>query len=820
MSIRGFAPGKTIESPRGAWASLTNRRKGVPSRSSEMQNMRVRYGTVHTRPGTSSVFPTLDKVTGMFNWITPGGDNLLLYQDGPAIYSYRQQDNTSVQLVGSLANRAPSFTTHDVWAYFCGYDTAGNGAFQARVFDGVNIDVAFRAAPILTGWATADSGPGLCTQGTHFFGLVYQNRNGYAGKPVTGISYPITATSQAPALVVTATSNTSPDILTVPGHTFVEGNHVRGVGATGDTAIIGNFIVTNVVGANLELTAIDGTPVAGNGVYTGGGTLQGPAVVLAPGNNIQTGQQVSVAGALGDTAINGVSVATVVVTANTFSLTDLQGGPVISNGVYAGGGVLTNSIQIDLTAAGPRQITVQVTIPGFADGGMSANGGIQATMFLIMTRADNPNLWYFIPNDTQTGQIGELPVALNTVFTGKFIVNLSDEDIASQLAGDTAQANFFFLTQDENGNGPFLPNFVGVYGQRTIYGAGTTLYASDIDNPQQIAADTNAVRLPNQRYIAMAFQLAGNTGLYVTGDRWLGYVTDNNDSPSTWAPPVNVSDALGAPLPNCVCFKVGGNWAWIVTEGGPYLFDGAFGEQPLTYLVSGYDETRAPIGWNRVNWQANYAIQITDDVNNLKLYVGVPLDGATECNYMFCIDYRAGKTFDTCDISLDVFNPQMFSALGIVKNFFTGLAELWIGPTAVASTMNRLDVAALNDVGGAIDNYWTSGLARGTEISSSMIRVGGMDIWARGNAPLDANGNATYQITLFGPDGVESVDIELMTTNGVAAALIERPGIKYMSQFDINQIENYFCRFRTNALGAWQELSGFCAYEKQDLFNR
>lgn len=810
MSVRSWSPGRKVEVPRGMWAALTNRRTGTPSRGSAMQNMRIRFGTARTRPGTSSVFAS-GQVTGMSNWITPSNQNLVLYQDGGSIKSYNQQTATTATLA-TVTGRAPSFAPLFVWDYFCDYDTSGNGTTQCKIFDGVNVDTAFRNAPVITAWTAVDGGAGYCTQGQHFIGFCYQNRTGYTGIPVTGITYAITATASV-SFAVTATTNATPDVLTVPGHTFVNGNTVTGSGATGDTAINGVFLVVGVSGSTLQLTDLLGNPINGNGAYTGGCTLTAPDLLTAPGNNLQVGQQITISGALGDTAINGTRLVATTPTSSTFTLTDTDGNAINSSGAYTGGGSIVNPIQFT-TIAGNRQIAISVTLPAQPDGGTSANGNVQATLFLIATAANNPNIWYFIPTDSQTGQVGEQPVPYNTPVTLNFVFSLSDFDINDSLSGDTAQANFLFLAQDANGNGPFNPNFVVAYGQRMCYGTGTILYVSDISAPQQISPDTNQVIMPNQRAIGAAFPLPGNTSLYVSGDRWTGYVTDNSDSPSTWSEPIIVSNMLGAQFPNLVCFDTGGPWVWVVTEGGPYLFDGAYEGEPLTYLSSGVNEQNQPIGWKRVNWNAAYAIQIKDDVQNFKLYIAVPLDGATECNYMFCIDYRMGRTFDTCDISLDIFTPQLFSSIAIVKEQATGLSNLWIGPAAGGS-VTRLDITTTEDQGAAIDNFWTSGLCRGKNIAAAMVRVGAMDIWATGSAQI-----GQYLITLYGPDAVQSVPITLLSTQGVPSVLTETPGIHYMSKFDISKVEDWYVQFRTNSIGAWQELRAFTGYEKGDLFNR
>lgn len=755
----------------------------------------------------------------MFNWITPNGTNLVLYQDGTNLKSYNQALATSATLFSVPGSQqAPSFAPLDVWAYLCGYDVNGAGTSQCEIFDGVNVDKAFRPAPVITGWTAVDGGAGQCTQGQRFIGFCYQNRTGYTGIPVTSITYAITATVNV-SFAVTATTNASPDVLTLPGHTFVNGDVVTGVGATGDTAINGVFLVAGVSGDTLELTDLQGNQINGNGVYVSGGTLTSPDLITAPGNNLQIGQQVTIAGAKGDTAINGTRlVATTPTVGSTFTLTDTDGNIINSNGAYAGAGTVTNPIQFT-TQAGLRQINVSVSLPAMPDGGASATGGVQATLFMIGTASNNPNLWYFIPTDFQTGQIGEQPVPLNTPTTLNFVFSMSDFDINDSLAGDTAQANFLLLAQDATGSGPFNPSFVVAYGQRMCYGNGTVLYVSDINNSQQIAADTNQVIMPNQRTIGFAFPLPGNTNLYLTGDKWVGYVTDNSDSPSTWGEPIGVSDQLGAPFPNCVCAQTGGPWVWIVTEGGPYLFDGAFESQPLTYLCSGLNEQQQPIGWSRVNWKASSVIKIVDNVQEFKLYIAVPLDGATQCNYMFCIDYRMGKTFDTCDVSLDVFNPALFGTLAVVKEYASGLSNVWIGPAA-AGDVARFDITTHNDQGNAINGIWTSGLAKGNQIASAMVRVGAMDIWARGNAPLDINGLPTFFVTLFGPDGTQSVSVIPCTTQGVPAALTETPGLTLMSKFDIARLNDWYVQFQTNSVDAWMELSGFVGWQRGDLYNR
>lgn len=112
-----------------------------------------------------------------------------------------------------------------------------------------------------------------------------------------------------------------------------------------------------------------------------------------------------------------------------------------------------------------------------------------------------------------------------------------------------------------------------------------------------------------------------------------------------------------------------------------------------------------------------------------------------------------------------------------------------------------------------VANIWESGLARGSELSASMIRLAAFDVWARGEGPL--------ALTVYGPDKVLSQTPQLLLASGVpATVLTPNPGIMYAVKLDFRQIENFSILFETNTLDAWLELSGFRAYMKSDLYNR
>lgn len=655
MSLRGFLPSKEVSSPRGAWTVLANKRKGRPDRASYAQNVRFSPGVAASRPGTGPVQSVTGVTKGIINWIAPDGTNWVLYREGDNIIALNQTlvaTHILLSPIGTLYR--PVFSDLLVWEYFCGADVNGVGQQQVRIFDGTNIDIAFRPLIAVTSFSAADTGAGQATLGTHFFGFVFQNRTGYSTVPTT---------------------------------------------------------LDNL-----------GNPMS---------------ITLGSGN---------------------------------------------------------------------RQVTITVGIPALADGGLSGNGNIQAKLFLIATPANNPNAWFFVPAAVppsttveQQDVPHETPVTLTFVF---------DIDDTALYQADSANNQFLLLTQDPNTSlGPFSPQWIASYGTRMVYAAGTKLYVSDQANPQKITEADNVVQQPNQRYLGAGFALPGGTSFYVMGDKWTAYVTDNSDTPSTWSEPISISRNLGAPLQNLICNQTSGNYAWVIVEGGPYLFNGAFDEKPLSYLVA--DQ------WKRVNWKAKYAIEIVDNTVDLKLLIAVPLDGATEPTHVFVFDYTNGQRFDSIDFSIDNYDAATFGGIGLVKETPSEAASeatnVWIGPSA-AGTIKHFDTALRNDSSVAINSFWKSGLMRGNNIPTKMIRVGGCDIWVRGNGTLLV--------------GIASMDETIVLTppallqSGVPAPLQESPGFIYGTRMDLSGVENWTALIGTNAIDEWFELSALMAYEMAQRVNR
>lgn len=437
--------------------------------------------------------------------------------------------------------------------------------------------------------------------------------------------------------------------------------------------------------------------------------------------------------------------------------------------------------------AGLRQINVSITLNTPID------AGVNSAIYPIITRADNPNEYYFVP-----GLFAVLPPSA-VGWTQNFQINVSDEDLAASAEPATNQFNI--LTQTLAGTGPFNPQVVAAYGNRMCYIVGNQVYVSEINDPQMLAADLNIVQMPNQRRVATGAQLGQSFVLY--GDKWTGTVTDNGDEPATWPQPETKSDAIGAAFPNLIVSKTAGTYHWVLSESGAYLYNGSYPSRPITYLESD--------NWKRINWAAAYTIQAADDIVNLRLYIAVPLDGATTPNYLFMIDYTNGMTFDTCDISLDTFfGGGTFSSIAMIKEQTSNRTALWFGPSA-AGNIVHVDPTVVSDSGTAVHAVWESGYVRdGSDpIVSKTVRVGGADIWARAGV----SGQGTLLVTGYGLDRALQVGPDYLT-------LSSAPGQELFSQFDLDPVENYTLRFETNGANDSFQLSGFRAYTRPSLYRR
>jgi hypothetical protein len=92
-------------------------------------------------------------------------------------------------------------------------------------------------------------------------------------RPANVTAYAANQAVNIAPLAVTAATNANPSVVTINAHGLQNGQAVNISGAVGNTAINGTWLVANVTANTFTLTDIAGVPVAGNGVWSSGGSL-------------------------------------------------------------------------------------------------------------------------------------------------------------------------------------------------------------------------------------------------------------------------------------------------------------------------------------------------------------------------------------------------------------------------------------------------------------------------------------------------------------------------------------------------------------------
>lgn len=396
----------------------------------------------------------------------------------------------------------------------------------------------------------------------------------------------------------------------------------------------------------------------------------------------------------------------------------------------------------------------------------------------IMTRVDNPDRWYFVPD-------AAVAVPAGAVWTANMSISISDEDLADSAT--EVDENFDYLTQDSGGSGPFEPFKCIEFGQRMVYLTPQKAYISDQQNYQALTEIEHAVQLPGQRRIITGFPIRGV--LYLLGPSWTYAFSDNGERPRFWGQPEIISGTIGAGGVNCVEGRTGGDYAWVANYTGLYFFNGQYDKdaRPVSYMVDPE--------WRRINWGASHTIQIKDDYLNQRVTVIAPLDGATEPTHMLVFDYSQGTNWTSIDFSLDNL-PSSFSSIGIVTNRTTAQPQIWIGPSASGNFLVQT-TNLRNDNGSAIDSQYETGLLIPEGAGWKHMKMGWLE--------LDIAGSGNLAMTVYGLDRTYSEVLAAIT-------LAADPGEHPLMGLDFNS-ENFSVRLRTNASGAWFDVSritGLC----------
>lgn len=266
-------------------------------------------------------------------------------------------------------------------------------------------------------------------------------------------------------------------------------------------------------------------------------------------------------------------------------------------------------------------------------------------------------------------------------------VNLSDVEIDASTIDWTFSQSLW--TQTIAGVAPFQPTVMQAYGDRMVYvtritdGLGNFNSAAVISDPFQYQVFTaldNVVQLPGRTDFVTVKPHGGS--LYFFGPNGTHVTADNGDLPQTWKPAETVDTRRGTLAFRGVELAPSGDFLWVADTDGLYLFNGKYGDLPMSYYQADV--------WRRINWAAAATVQVATTAT--AAYVLVPLDGNTSPTHILKFEWAAGITPAQLTPQSILFTlvelPAFFpGAIETVQNVLPNLPanvydrrELWVGP--------------------------------------------------------------------------------------------------------------------------------------------
>lgn len=435
----------------------------------------------------------------------------------------------------------------------------------------------------------------------------------------------------------------------------------------------------------------------------------------------------------------------------------------------------------NFTASGGRTLQVSITL---------ALGDDAAFVHLGMTTVDN------------IFQYWEIPGALLTAFNGvthtyTFNVNIADEDLV--VLPDSADLTDYFNLLTLNTGAP-APSKVVAFGNRNVYLDNTKAFISDPYNLQWLLDPDNVVQVEGQRRLICAGSLGGTLVLF--GPDWtFTQDGDNATKPREWAPPKNISGQIGTMCVEGAIPNSGYQFLWVAHESGLYTFNGAYSAIPISYM---FDPD-----WKRINWSAARSkLKMVDVAKQRTLYVLVPIDGATEANAVFRIDYSRARQDSSVDplqvdFSLDYFNNYSeIDSIGLIQDYTTKQTTFQRGmPNGVTQKQDPASKGV--DVDQAIHSLYETGLnLTAAEQTREFMRFSGMHAQLAGNGQM--------QVTPYGLGSQVSSDDPVLPIQLEASPNGDAESLWNM------QSENQTIRMETTGLGEWFSLSKLKAYYKPE----
>lgn len=315
---------------------------------------------------------------------------------------------------------------------------------------------------------------------------------------------------------------------------------------------------------------------------------------------------------------------------------------------------------------------------------------------LVVTPIEDLADYRFVP-----GAVADLPVG-GGAQSITIDVNISDTDLIAK--GEDASRYLFLQTQTTAGVAPFTVSACMSLGTRMGYvttlpdNNGNPVGALMVSEPgmyQYITPDQHLVQLPGQKDIVTAFTLVDG-GVYILGPHWTHVTADNGMVPVRWTTPKQVDGRRGTMAPRGVDVSAAKDYAWIPDQRGLFLFNGSYPELPISY----YQQS----DWDRINWNAPWAVMVKDDPGEKRVYVLAPLDGATSPSHLLTWSYVRGLKPYNVDYSIWDLAGFPLGAIELVQNDLLDQVtavkrkvELWLAPYGGLAAIGRAKSASDTD---------------------------------------------------------------------------------------------------------------------------
>ena len=376
--------------------------------------------------------------------------------------------------------------------------------------------------------------------------------------------------------------------------------------------------------------------------------------------------------------------------------------------------------------------------------------------------------WYLLPD----GRIGD-----NTTTV------LNDIDFYDSSLVDRADRLMDQLPEVPAGSAMFqYGSSLAVAGEREN---DASIRVSDAGFPEAFSDLTGTVNVfPGDSGEGIRNILAYRDNLYVFKD-YRTYQTKNNGSdPSTWEViPIDsaqgtsvhgtagVLDSQGQTLDSFL----------VCTRTGLFRFVGVYGDQrELTYLIE--DD------WRRISQVYFHTIQLAVDPIQKRLYVALPLDGASTPNYLLMGDFNEGLSWDKIKWSLWSF-PVVPTTVWVEIDSTTKESRVKFGSSAGGLYVRNS--ASRNDFGTAITSYYRPGMVAASP-------SGGSSIYQL--VRLRTIGSGSLYLKLYSIDDTTTVTLP-------SVSLSASPGKELTRQIGFFTSERASVEFGVTSINTWFHLT-------------